>query len=109
MLLLPLCLVEVLMINAINSFFFQLSNTVGMIAFSSRSVPNCVAVKVADQACRLIRNACFVIMYCLPNLCYVLSIGIFWVVCPDSKENKIKLAARNSNGNNHFKIIIINI
>ena len=47
MLFFSLLLVKVMMINAVNSFLFQMCNHGGMVSFAAGPVPNGVAIKIS--------------------------------------------------------------
>src|SRR5690242_21908612 len=108
MLLLSLVLFMKKMIDAVDAFLFQEFHYVRMISWSSFFIPNSITVEIACQNGACLFQVFPIIVNGLPDLCYILSVRIIWIISPDCIEGKAFLIPGNGDGDDssEFGIMI---
>lgn len=94
-------------VTAINTFFLEQLYYIGVVPGSSLSIPDSIAVEVADKNSLFIGDVSFVMMKGFPYLLYILAIGVGGVIGPDSIKQKFCIVARNGDGDDHPEIGIM--
>jgi hypothetical protein len=79
-----------------------------MIADSAWPVPNGIGVKITYQDGIFLFNQFLIVVNGFPNLLYILSFFIIFIIGPDSKKCKIKFASCNRKRQDGFYRRIMN-